>query len=1091
MSSLKNVLFNTLSALLMFISLTAAADKVLIPSDVYLAPESGPIRAGHGSVNSIIDGSGFVDGKPYKSGDIVPENWNKVELHVSGTGDDWLLIDGSKKKKNLGLIFTFSKKAKVSGLVLWNYNADGDWARRGVNEVDLYVSSDGGLNWKLAETIRPKNANGIKPEAGQVFMFAKGSYNVDAIKLIGRSTNPTGGQHGLNEILFIEDTSVSPINAEPNIPSPVDRTTTFSNSVGALSWQAPVDKKIASIDGYKVYFGQKTKVTDNPVYQVYGQTLPVKLESGKKYYWRVDTKITRSQGKKETIRGKLWSFRTLPERTVKNLNPDPSWYVGDTTPGEWIEYKDVYLSEGHYRFTGHLGAEREGQNVTISIDGGSLGLIDVPATGGYENFELVHLGSKFVKTGRYTIRLTFNTGQISADMIYIRKSADTGSQVVDDDIASPAPAKADGTAVAPISSRTKRGRWPFGQNGYTDKQNLAWFKQRMYTPMLNDDLLYSKLDEQIAARVDFAWLEGMGTNIEDLPDRDWGYDRDYIAENGDNGAGKNVRFFETLDEHPFAGYLQFGYFVGNSIYGETYKKNTGKKADWASKDFQEWIWLHWTKPWFDTVPAKRLYLEDNHVLVNFATPNCGCGNKAGISAFMKDFKARIKKQYGYDTHIILASGFINADPKLINIAYAQQPWLTWDMDDNYDHSTVNGVTTSIVANGRRKTLSSVWKNDWDPLSNTGTRQGQQYDDDGNYSPTHVGGRSEYLRGLKQANEKGSKWIMLNRWDEALEGSSWFRTEHHDNDYPNEFINITRQFSDRDTSAVLLQAEGADYYYDSTPGNSGGAYRYYWHEGRESDLDVFRPRRKLHGFKTFANVPTGLTSLTGGEYDIWGLNERGLPFATEKDGNDVWQRALNEDQNRLKLKFKQVEVGQHGWAISKGNVYRSGFSQGNKPWENRHWQLMKKNADFIDLSLNIYQNQVWAVDNRQRIWMANQSVGTFSRIKGPKIVNIAAGEDWVWGIMPDGRLVRRSIRNETEWEKVKSPIVFSEIETGSGELWGITKDGHAYRNSEHGKGKWQHISADVKSVALASEFVWLLKADGTVLWSKMTGFQEIR
>ena len=40
-----------------------------------------------------------------------------------------------------------------------------------------------------------------------------------------------------------------------------------------------------------------------------------------------------------------------------------NWYVGNTQPGDWIQYKKVWLSAGHYRFTGRIVGNGEGQTV--------------------------------------------------------------------------------------------------------------------------------------------------------------------------------------------------------------------------------------------------------------------------------------------------------------------------------------------------------------------------------------------------------------------------------------------------------------------------------------------------------------------------------------------------------------------------------------------------------------------------------------------------------------------------------------------------------------------------------------------------------
>ena len=51
------------------------------------------------------------------------------------------------------------------------------------------------------------------------------------------------------------------------------------------------------------------------------------------------------------------------------------------------------------------------------------------------------------------------------------------------------------------------------------------------------------------------------------------------------------------------------------------------------------------------------------------------------------------------------------------------------------------------------------------------------------------------------------------------------------DYPNEYLNLVRSYSDLRTVTLRLEAEGADHFKDTTQGNSGGAFL------RSGDLDV--------------------------------------------------------------------------------------------------------------------------------------------------------------------------------------------------------------------------------------------------------------
>ncbi|MDR1154202.1 MAG: DUF5010 C-terminal domain-containing protein, partial [Bacteroidales bacterium] len=110
-----------------------------------------------------------------------------------------------------------------------------------------------------------------------------------------------------------------------------------------------------------------------------------------------------------------------------------NWYVGNTSPGEWILFKKVWLSAGDYRFTTQAVAGRAGQTVRLELNGVSLqNGVSVP-TDANNAFTKVHLGHKTLTEGYYDVKLVFETGNVNCDMIFIRKSSNTSNAVLDDD----------------------------------------------------------------------------------------------------------------------------------------------------------------------------------------------------------------------------------------------------------------------------------------------------------------------------------------------------------------------------------------------------------------------------------------------------------------------------------------------------------------------------------------------------------------------------------------------------------------------------------------------------------------------------------
>src|SRR6266568_2044536 len=106
------------------------------------------------------------------------------------------------------------------------------------------------------------------------------------------------------------------------------------------------------------------------------------------------------------------------------------WYVGNTAPGEWIQYTNVWLSPGSYRFTANAGSPAAGAMMHMEIDGINIRPdVAVPNTGRIDSFAPVHLGSTNLSQGYHTLRVVFETTGVSLDWLMLRKDSDTTSTV--------------------------------------------------------------------------------------------------------------------------------------------------------------------------------------------------------------------------------------------------------------------------------------------------------------------------------------------------------------------------------------------------------------------------------------------------------------------------------------------------------------------------------------------------------------------------------------------------------------------------------------------------------------------------------------
>ena len=97
-----------------------------------------------------------------------------------------------------------------------------------------------------------------------------------------------------------------------------------SESTSQISWAAPVDDDIDTIDGYDVYFGTiaDPNITDNPMSFTADTFLPVSLNFGTTYFWRVDTHITWTNATSDIVTGFTWQFTTLPDDKTPVVDGD-------------------------------------------------------------------------------------------------------------------------------------------------------------------------------------------------------------------------------------------------------------------------------------------------------------------------------------------------------------------------------------------------------------------------------------------------------------------------------------------------------------------------------------------------------------------------------------------------------------------------------------------------------------------------------------------------------------------------------------------------------------------------------------------------
>ena len=106
-------------------------------------------------------------------------------------------------------------------------------------------------------------------------------------------------------------------------------------------------------------------------------------------------------------------------------------------------------------------------------------------------------------------------------------------------------------------------------------------------------------------------------------------------------------------------------------------------------------------------------------------------------------------------------------------------------------------------------------------------------------------------------QKNTELVLLEGWTNIIESAGYYRSlegndlrqcthsiEQNQVDFPSQTLNIVRRYSSPNATSITLEAENADGYQDSSPGNVGGAYRLTDPSGSGSscvynDLDVYQ------------------------------------------------------------------------------------------------------------------------------------------------------------------------------------------------------------------------------------------------------------
>ena len=780
---------------------------------------------------------------------------------------------------------------------------------------------------------------------------------------------------------------------------------------------------------------------------------------------------------------------TTSSQQVSDIN----WFVGNTAPGEWLQYKKVWLSAGHYRFTAKVKADKPGQTIHFEVNNQNLiDGVEVPVTDYFTN---VHLGSVQLSEGYYDFKLVFETGNVNCDNFFVRKSASSSTSVSDDDTKFVWSSLTDGMMIAPIGCHSyespefihisnelgvQRDR---DYNMFTREQLLDWYsvQNHVYTLRNTDAAMDLWVEELVAAKPDFIFMHGRSQKdfTNELDDRDYAYG------NGTLGGRLLQRFVEAVNRSPYAkGNIKLAYFQDNASYAAAYKQfsEAEKMDEWNDPEFMQVTWEHWFKPWYETVPEYMLYkTPEGKIPIQLWTANVGdTSGQKHILEFLQYIEDKLQTQFGYEVEWILASNFFSKDPRTKDYAGGVQAWFSWD-GSTIAMSEHKGRKYAFGVNGKRMPFQNCYLNDYDPVTKTGTALRAT---DNFTAPMKEDGNLIVRDMMEAGNRENARWMVLESFSDVAEGTVYFRTDKPLFAYPNQSIATIREFADRKTESLVFEAEGCDFFLDRSEGNSGGDFRYHWHTDGEPDLDIYRPLHRIMDKLNVGQASGSVVQLSVGTQDVWARTSNNEIHCNEVDGVGANWRKLLQSRNT-----KDIALGyRYGWCIADdGKVYYARTPQVWPYYNATSWVDVSTDETIVDLDIAV--TKVWGVDADNNVYYRDLDGLEGWKSKTGKLTSITADETHICGFAPNGKIAISRANDSEVWDTIPNPYNVIKIDAGAGELWGVTADGKVYRTSCSGASEWQLVDTGFALVSVGYDRAWGLGTDGNTYMWKLYGFEE--
>lgn len=795
------------------------------------------------------------------------------------------------------------------------------------------------------------------------------------------------------------------------------------------------------------------------------------------------------------------------------------WYVGNTATGEWIQFTNVWLTAGAYRFTANAGSSSSGARLHLEIDGTAIANgVAAANTGRVDTFAPVHLGSANMSQGYHTLRVVFETPGVSLDWMMLRKDSDTTTNVKDSDVVMARPSTT-GMLVAPIISYNQQSTYnsPYNANdasynlgsvpqtatngaAYSDYQMLSWYRVPMFEDFdrRTDRYWDIMVDQLMAARAQLPLLQCRSTAdfTHDLQDRA------YTVGDGAFEGRWLQKLAEAVQRNPqAASSVQIGMFVDDGPLPNDYYSKFGSYPSWGTTNLADYFMQYWLSPWFDQIPKPMLYQPiPNRPVINVWTAHpTGMTNNAaldgGMATFITNICTRMIAKYGLNPLFIVSP---DADANTQGAAWGDAPWYVWGQSLFSLSVFRDGTTWGFSSCGSRERLDLTWANDWDPANNTGTPSGGSAGKD-NYQSPLTNGNSTLLSFYSRASAANAKFIQEEGFFNIPEGSPIFASYASGWNYPNQHLAAMRQYADPTTDSLLFEAEDCDQYNKaSVHENLGGSYRRQWYS--PTGLDVYRPLHNMNAWTNKNTGPRNLADISAGFFDVWALDAGGQVWAhCISDGApDTW---TSSSMNGIS-KFTSLAVGKHNaWAINGTAVYTCQLSYSQSTQNHGTWTSVS--GSMVQLSVN--EANVWAVDANGLIYFrrVNESSNPGdswhpASVPAAAVSKIYTGGNgkFLWALcgtniyyspvtLTNANNIFTVLTN-LSWSQVDNSSNITQLSVGSEEVWGVNAAGNVFRRSISGAGGWDAVDGSLTKVAVGENYAWGL-AGSTPKSRRLTGF----